>query len=42
MLLDGVAGNRVLSFLDAYSRYNQITMAPADMIKIAFVTEDFN
>jgi len=32
-LVDGAAGNRVLSFLDAYSGYNQIPMATADMHK---------
>ena len=26
-LVDGAAGNKVLSFLDAYSGYNQIPMA---------------
>jgi len=26
-LVDGATGNKVLSFLDAYSRYNQIPMA---------------
>jgi len=41
-LVDGVARNRILSFLDAYSRYNQIPMAPSDMIKIFFITEDAN
>jgi len=41
-LVDGIAGKKVLSFLDAYSRYNQIPMASSDMIKIAFITEDAN
>jgi len=41
-LVNEVAGNSVLSFLDAYSGYNQIPMAPADMIKTAFITEDTN
>jgi len=27
-LVDGVAGHKILSFLDAYSRYNQISMHP--------------
>jgi len=39
-LVDGVAGNKVLSFLDAYSGYNQIPMATADMHKTAFITDD--
>jgi len=34
-LVDGATGNQILSLLDAYSGYNQILMAPSDMIKIA-------
>jgi len=41
-LVDGAAGNKVLSFLDAYSGYNQIPMATADMHKTAFITDDAN
>jgi len=41
-LVDGAAGNKVLSFLDAYSGYNQIPMAVSDMNKIAFITDDAN
>jgi len=41
-LVDGVAGNKVLSFLDAYSGYNQIPMASSDMHKTAFITDDAN
>jgi len=41
-LIDGAAGNKVLSFLDAYSRYNQIPMAASDMHKTAFITDDAN
>jgi len=41
-LVNDVVGNRVLSFLDAYSRYNQISMAPSDMIKIVFIIKDEN
>jgi len=41
-LVDGAAGNKVLSFLDAYFGYNQIPMATADMNKIAFITDDTN
>ena len=41
-LVDGAAGNKVLSFLDAYSGYNQIPMAVSDMHKTAFITEDAN
>jgi len=41
-LVDGAAGNKVLSFLDAYSGYNQIPMAASDMHKTAFITDDAN
>ena len=41
-LVDGAAGNKVLSFLDAYSGYNQISMAASDMNKTAFITDDAN
>ena len=41
-LVDGAAGNKVLSFLDAYSGYNQIPMAISDMHKTAFITNDAN
>ena len=41
-LVDGATGNKVLSFLDAYSRYNQIPMATSDMNKTAFITDDAN
>jgi len=41
-LVDGTADNHVLSFLDAYSGYNQIPMTLDDMNKIAFITEDSN
>jgi len=41
-LVDGVAGNKVLNFLDAYSGYNQIPMAAFDMNKTAFITDDAN
>ena len=39
-LVDGVARNKVLSFLDAYIGYNQIHMAASDMNKTAFITDD--
>jgi len=41
-LVDGATGNKVLSFLDAYSGYNQIPMATTDMNKTAFITDDAN
>jgi len=41
-LVDGAAGHKVLSFLDAYSGYNQISMHPRDKEKTAFTTDDAN
>jgi len=41
-LVDGATRNKVLSFLDAYSGYNQIPMAVSDMNKTAFITDDAN
>jgi len=41
-LVDGAAGHAILSFLDAYSGYNQIPMAHEDKIKTAFITEEAN
>jgi len=41
-LVDGAAGNKVLSFLDAYSSYNQIPMAASDMKKTSFIIDDAN
>ena len=41
-LVDVVAANKVLSFLDAYSRYNQILMATTNMNKTAFITDEAN
>jgi hypothetical protein len=38
-LVDNSAGYKYLSFLDAYSGYNQIPMAPEDQDKIAFITD---
>ncbi|MCO5580005.1 hypothetical protein L7F22_033871 [Adiantum nelumboides] len=38
-LLDAVAGHEIYSFLDGFSGYNQILMAPEDKNKIAFITE---
>jgi len=41
-LVDGAAGHHILSFLDAYSGYNQIQMHPADRKKTAFMTDSDN
>ena len=39
MLVDSTAGHSILSFMDGFSRYNQILMAPKDMEKTFFITE---
>nr|KYP55078.1 Retrovirus-related Pol polyprotein from transposon 297 family [Cajanus cajan] len=41
-LVDGAFGHKFLSFLDAYSGYNQIRMHLQDEEKIAFITETAN
>ncbi|RDX60995.1 hypothetical protein CR513_60818, partial [Mucuna pruriens] len=38
-LVDGVSSFALLSFMDAYSSYNQIRMHPQDEEKIAFITD---
>src|ERR1700722_10720363 len=37
--VDATAGNELLSFMDAYSGYNQIKMSPPDEEKTAFLTD---
>ena len=39
-LVDASAGHCVLSFMDAFSGYNQIMMDPSDQEKTAFITEE--
>ena len=39
MLVDATAGHKLLSFIDAFSGYNQILMHPDDQEKPAFITE---
>ncbi|KAM1486976.1 hypothetical protein ACFX2I_001095 [Malus domestica] len=39
LLVDSTSGNQLLSFLDAYSGYNQIAMYELDKEKSAFVIE---
>ena len=39
MLVDNTAGHSMLSFMDGFSRYSQILMAPGDMEKTSFITE---
>jgi len=41
-LVNNATGNKMLSFLDAYSGYNQIPMAASDINKTAFITDDAN
>ncbi|XP_020202767.1 uncharacterized protein LOC109788450 [Cajanus cajan] len=41
-LVDGAAGHQRLSFLDAYSGYNQIPMYPPDEDKTGFITDSAN
>jgi len=38
-LVDGAVRHHILSFLDAYSRYNQIQMHPRDKEKTTFMTD---
>ena len=42
VLVDSASGCKMLSFLDAFSRYNQIKMHPRDESKTAFMTETCN
>nr|POF02826.1 transposon ty3-g gag-pol polyprotein [Quercus suber] len=37
-LVDSTAGHKLLTFMDAFSRYNQIKMAEEDQEKTAFIT----
>lgn len=39
-LIDASSGFRFLSFMDAFSRYNQISMHPNDQEKASFVIEE--
>ena len=39
MLVDTTIGHELFSFIDAFSRYNQILMHPDDQEKTTFVTE---
>ncbi|XP_010513345.1 PREDICTED: uncharacterized protein LOC104789325 [Camelina sativa] len=38
-LVEATAGHEILSFMDAFSGYNQILMDPADQEKTAFITD---
>ena len=39
VLVDNTIGNALISFMDGFSGYNQIKMAPKDMAKTTFTTE---
>ncbi|MBE2321274.1 RNA-directed DNA polymerase, partial [Solirubrobacter sp. CPCC 204708] len=39
ILVDSTAGHALLSFMDGFSGYNQIKMAPSDMEKTSFITQ---
>ena len=39
MLVDSTVGHSMLSFIDGFSRYNKILMAPEDMEKTSFITK---
>ena len=38
LIIDATAGHELLSFMDAFSGYNQISMDPSDQEKTSFVT----
>ena len=37
LLVDSTAGHKLLTFMDAFSRYNQIKMVEEDQEKIVFI-----
>ena len=37
-LVDSIAGHKLLTFMDAFSRYNQIKMVEVEQEKTAFIT----
>ena len=39
MLVDSIAGHPIFSFMDGFSGYNQILMAPEDMEKTSFINK---
>ena len=41
-LVDGAVDHKIMSFLDAYSDYNQISMHPRDKEKTTFMTAEAN
>ena len=39
ILVDNIASNALMSFMDGFSRYNQIKIATKDMTKTTFTME---
>ena len=39
VLVDNIVDSPMISFMDGFSRYKQIKMAPKDMTKTTFTTE---
>ena len=39
VLVDNTASSALMSFMDGFSRYNQIKMAPKDMTKTTFTSK---
>jgi hypothetical protein len=39
VLVDNTIGSALMSFMDGFSGYNQILIAPKDITKTTFVTE---
>ena len=39
VVVDNTAGSALMSFMDGFSRYNQIKMAPKDKTKTTFTTK---
>ena len=39
VLVDNTTGSALMSFMDGFSRYNQIKMAPKDMTNTIFTTK---
>src|SRR5438105_6669997 len=37
-VVDSTAGSELLCFLDAYSRYHQVSLAESDCVKMSFLT----
>lgn len=42
LLVDSTSGHELLSFMDAFSGYNQISMHESDQDKTAFMTDKYS